>query len=801
MNSTQISHIAVGVLISVFILSSSRIQAQTGSVQGTIYDENKEFINYANIILLTQDSVFVDGGLTDEQGGYFIRANQGEYILQVRALGFKNIFQNIKISNQLIDQDIYMQNNDIRLKEIVVNSKTPFVKREADRLIFDASNIAKGSNDVLDILKNVPGLVVTNDDIKILGQEGLKILINEKEQKISGRDLFALLKSLQAEQIDKIEIITAPPSKFDAEGSAGILNIKLKKAKVDYISTVLNYAYSYDKYHMNEFNANFIYNKNQINASFNANGAIGKTQYEEKNREEYIGFNRGNISKALNKSKVYNLRGNIDYQLNKDITIGILAVYSNQNNKNNLSGESTFYPISQSDPDSILLSKNPYINDVYTYRTNVYSNIKIDSLGKNIYFDIDLLGSRYNSKRLFTSKTYNSEMSYIGGDYHFNNDNKRKIESVSSSLDFVLPFKNYTLNVGAKISLTETRNEIYYYNQSSLEDQDNNFSYKENIYALYADFSKKINKKITLKSGLRLEHTYTKGQNMDLISNDTQQEYTKNNYTRIFPSLYLGYKLNLEHQFNLSFSSRISRPSFRNINPFVLYTNKYSTVSGNPDLKPSYTYKLNLGYTLKGYFNLDAYYSFQDDVYTQIQKTDTLNRTINTFWDNALRTNTVGVNNSYFFNKYNWMQVFFIHGINYEKSYSNSKYTLSRRNNFQYIASLNASFYFNKKKTITSWFNISYSSAERLATTDLKNTYNLNLGAQYGLLENKLKFLLSFNNIISSNIKGNVNSNDFKMYFNNKYNYPTIKLAVVYILGAKLTSKKYRNSDTQDRME
>lgn len=801
MNTVTINHFIIGAFISVFMLWTSQIQAQIGSLKGTVYDEKQQIISFASVMLLTPDSVFVDGGLSDKQGEYVIKAMFGDYILKTKYLGYMDTFQIVKISTEVMNQDVHMLNSDMKLNEIIVSSRTPLVKREADRLIFDAKGIAAGSNDALDILKNVPGLLVTNEEIKMLGQgEGLKILINEKEQKISGKDLLVLLKSFQAEQIDRVEVITAPPSKFDAEGSVGILNIKLKKAKIDYIGTVLNYASSYDKFIVNESNTNFVYNKNQINVLLNASGSIGKAQYKETNREEYINFKRDNVSKALNRNKGYNLRGNIDYQINKNVAIGALVTYSKQNNKNNLDGESVFYPIIESSLDSILLSKNPYTNNSDMYRTNIYSTIKLDSLGKRIFFDIDLLGSRYDSKRFFTSETYNPEMNYIGGDYYFNNDNDRKIKAESSSFDIVLPFKSYSLNFGAKISLTETRNEIYYYNQSLLDDQNNYFLYRENIYALYADFSKNINKKISLKSGLRLEHTYTKGLDIGLTSSDGEEEYTKKNYTRVFPSLYFGYKPSQDHQFNLSVSSRISRPSFRNINPFTLYTNKYSTVSGNPDLKPSYTYKLNIGYTLKGFFNLDVYYSYKDNGYTQIQRTDTLNRTINTFWDNVLKTNAFGINNSYLFNKSSWMQLFFIHGIIYEKSQSNSPYTISRNNNFQYIASINTSFYFNKKRTITSWFNLSYSSAERLATTNLKNTYNLNLGGQYGLLENKLKLSLSFNNIISSNVKGNINSNDFKMDFNNRYNYPTIKLAVVYILGAKLTGKRYQNSDTQDRM-
>lgn len=787
-------------VFSVLSLAFSQVYAQTGMLYGKITDKKGQIIEYANVLLLSNDSTFIEGTVVDGEGNYSIKIAPGKYLLHVRAMGFKDIFKKIDLPKEGLKLLFYMDTNIYVLNEIVVTSKSPLVKREADKIIFEASNIAPGSNDALDILKNMPGVVITNDEVKILGQKGVKILINDRELKMNTKEFLTLLKTYQAEQVDKIEVMTTPSSKFDAEGSAGILNIKLKKAKIDYISTVFNYAYNYDKYHINSASANFIYNKNRINISLNGYGTFGKSRYEETNQEEYDSYNRKSSSNSINNNQTYNLRGNIDYQINARATVGALAIYNKNNSNNKLNGKSGFYSKTEFKLDSLLLSENPYKSTNENYRIGIYSDIKVDTFGKKIHFDLDYLHTNHNSEKIFLSKTYDPFMNHIGGNYGFNNDNIQNINALTSSVDFILPFKGITLNLGAKISLAKTKNKIHYYNQPLLENQNDTFFFTENIYALYAEISKKFSHKLTFKSGLRVEHTYTLGLNKDMHTNSVKQNKSSDTYTRLFPVLYLGYKLHEDHLLNFSLSSRISRPSFRNINPFVLYTNKYSTVSGKSDLKPAYTYKVNLGYTFKGNFSIDGFYSYKVNGFTQVQKADVSNLTIHTFWDNVLNIHTIGINNSYLFNKINWMQMFLIHGINYETSKSSSKYTISTRSSLSYIAMINTSFFFNKEKTCTGWLNVSFNSPERLATTDLRSRYNLDIGGQYGLLDNKLKVALSCNSIISSHVKGNVNSNNFKMSFDNIYNYPTVKLSITYILGAKLSGKRYSNSEIQDRM-
>lgn len=773
--------------------------AQTASVYGTIRDKEKNTcINYANILVFSTDSVFIKGAITDAAGNYALDMEEGEYGIQVKALGFKNLFYTLRIPRQGLQQDFYMEMENVALGEVVVTGKEPLVKREADRLIFDAKQVAAGSHTALDLLKNVPGVMVVNGEIKILGQAGVKVLVNEKDQKLNGEELLTLLKSYQAEQVDKIEVIVTPPSQYDAEGNAGILHIRLKKARIDYMGSVWSYGYGYDKHHTNETNATFLYNRHKVNASVNAGGWWGKNRYKETNQEEHADYKRDNTSRSVSKPQNYNIRAALDYQLNKNIVVGVLGSYNRNETKSRLYGTSGFHTPTEAVFDSLLLSVNPGKTVTNNYWADLYSDIKLDTLGKTLHLDVDYTYSDYKAGKIFFSETYDPAMNPLGGEYGFNNDNTRTVRGVTSSLDFRLPINGFVFTLGTKLSFTETNNRLLYYNQPLLEDQNNDFSFKENIYAFYLDLNKRLTSKLSMQAGARVEHTYTKGTDRTGIASSAVQN--KDTYTRLFPAFYMGYTPTGNHQFNFSFSSRISRPSFRNINPFVLYTNKYSTVSGKPDLKPSYFYRLNAGYTFKGNLSLDLFYAYSADGITQVQKMDSANLVMQTFWDNVLKMHRVGVTNTYFFNAIPWLQVFLIQEVSYEKSLSDSFYTLPKRNTWTYVAMMNTSIFFNRPKTWTGWLNASFNSAEKLATVDLRPSYNLNIGTQYSLLDNNLKLSVSMNNLIASHVKGVVNSNDFNMLFDNTYYYPQIKFSVTYILGAKLSGKRMRKTEMQERL-
>lgn len=519
------------------------------------------------------------------------------------------------------------------------------------------------------------------------------------------------------------------------------------------------------------------------------------------NNQVYTVLNRYSNTHAVNDVKNFNLRATLGYRINDRLNMGIQGLYSSERPNRVLVGymETEYYQ-SKEIQDSVFYSTNKKNSSSDRYAVNYYVDLKIDSLGKTLKFDIDYLKSDFDSKEGFNSAGYDKGNTTIQGkEFMFRNNSSVYLTSLSSSLDALLPYEKFKLNFGTKVTLTETSNKIKYSNHSFLNNQNDDFKYNENIFAAYGDYEVPINKILNMKLGLRVEYTWTEGVTQKAIDSDASQ---KEDYFRLFPTFFLGLRPSKNHAFNLSLSSRITRPGFRNVNPFVLYINEFSTSSGKPDLKPQTIQKINLGYTFKGRLSFDLFYANSKNVFSQVTNMDSVSLISETQWDNVMTNHDYGINSSYFFNNINWLEVFLIQGVYYKKSISNSEYTKSDVDGITYILSMNNRFFINKKRTVIGSLSGYFSSKEYSASTIVNPSYNLNVGLQYSLLNNKLRLGFNIDNLVTSKVRGMVNSNGMKMNFNNSYSYRTYSLSLSYNWGALLSAKsrKYSSSEIQERL-
>ena len=372
-------------------------------------------------------------------------------------------------------------------------------------------------------------------------------------------------------------------------------------------------------------------------------------------------------------------------------------------------------------------------------------------------WDVDYLRDNRDENMGFLSKTLLPDGTEIPGtNFDYNYLQHRKVDVVSSALDFILPFEKYKITAGAKVSFTNTRNGINYDTSDPTLVQDDYFRYKEQIYALYADYSREFSERFSMQLGLRMEHTRTTG-----ISEAKDTE-DKHDYTRLFPTVYLLYSPTDGHALNFSFSNRISRPSQNMVNPFPFYQNKYTYACGREDLKPSYTYNAELGYTLKNNFNVSAYYSYSDDVFFQVVDLDAETNVTSFLWENFMQTHAFGLNNSYTF-RTKWLQAYAQHGVSYRRTTSSAATTSPEEKGWAYDASLRNTFFFNEKKTLLATLSGSYSSRQYQGIYLMSPTYSVSAGMLYRLLDNKLNLSLNVNNLFVSHSKLETMSNGLKI--------------------------------------
>ena len=776
------------------------LSAQTYRLSGCVQDENRQPVEVANVLLKqAKDSAYITGMLTDTQGCFSFDQPLGEYLLHITLIGSEDLYVPVVLRGNKNVGELTLKSSSALLDEVTVTAARPVIKRLVDRVVFDAHNtIVSAGGSALDLLREVPGLQVGQNSIGIIGKGGIRVYINDRETKLSGDELIDYLRSYDASQILKVEVITTPPSKYDAAGNAGIINIRLKSRPKDYVGGTASASYSAgekDNYGYGGVSLNL--SKGRVSSFLNGGTTQGNYETREKNYRYFPQNTWNSRADYTNYMNSFYLQGGVDVSLERDWSAGMQAIYNHSAPKpGNALSWTEVYDASTAVLDSLLYSNSDKDTGSDRLNLNFHTDKVWDDKGKKMTWDVDYLRDNRDENMGFLSKTLLPDGTEIPGtNFDYNYLQHRKVDVVSSALDFILPFEKYKITAGAKVSFTNTRNGINYDTSDPTLVQDDYFRYKEQIYALYADYSREYSERFSMQLGLRMEHTRTTG-----ISEAKDTE-DKHDYTRLFPTVYLLYSPTDGHALNFSFSNRISRPSQNMVNPFPFYQNKYTYACGREDLKPSYTYNAELGYTLKNNFNVSAYYSYSDDVFFQVVDLDAETNVTSFLWENFMQTHAFGLNNSYTF-RTKWLQAYAQHGVSYRRTTSSAVTTSPEEKGWAYDASLRNTFFFNEKKTLLATLSGSYSSRQYQGIYLMSPTYSVSAGMLYRLLDNKLNLSLNVNNLFVSHSKLETMSNGLKIIADNQFSFTSFRIGVSYTFGGDIRSKGQRNSneDIQRRL-
>lgn len=786
--------------IAILASMATLLSAQTYRISGCVQDENRQPIEVANVLLKqAKDSTYITGMLTDTQGCFSFDQPRGEYLLHITLIGNEDLYLPVVLHEDKNVGELTLKPSSALLDEVTVTAARPVIKRMVDRVVFDAHNtVASAGGNALDLLREVPGLRVGQNSIDIIGKGGIKVYINDRETKLSGDELIDYLRSYDASQILKVEVITTPPSKYDAAGNAGIINIRLKSRPKDYVGGTASASYNAgDKDHYGYGGVSLNLSRGRVSSFLNGGTTQGGYETREKNYRYFPQSTWNSRTDYTNHMNSFYLQGGVDVSLQRDWSVGMQAIYNRRAPKtNNALSWSEVYSTSATVPDSLLYSNSDKDSDSDRLNLNFHTDKSWGDKGKKMTWDVDYLRDNRDEEMGFLSKTLLPDGTELPGtNFDYSYLQHRKVDVFSSALDFTLPFEKYKITAGAKASFTNTRNGIKYDTSDPTLVQDDYFRYKEQIYALYADYSREFSERFSMQLGLRLEHTRTTG-----ISEAKNTE-DKHDYTRLFPTLYLLYSPAGGHALNFSFSNRISRPSQNMVNPFPFYQNKYTYGCGREDLKPSYTYNAELGYTLKNNFNVSAYYSYSDDVFFQVVNLDAETNVTSFLWENFMQTHAFGINNSYTF-RTKWLQAYAQHSVSYSRTTSNAATTSPEEEGWAYNASLRNTFFFNKKKTFLATLSGSYSSRQYQGVYLISPTYSVSAGLLYRLLDNKLSLSLNVNDLFVSSSKLEAISNGLKIVADNQFTFTTFRIGVSYTFGGDIRSKGQRNSnaDIQRRL-
>lgn len=510
--------------------------------------------------------------------------------------------------------------DSIATKDIdaVVLKKQVF-KKQADRFVYDvaASPIAKG-NTAFSLLKETPMVSSTDDKtLKIVGKNNAVIFINGRKSNMNAEALTEMLKNTPAENIQKIEVITVPGSEFQVESSEGIINVVLKKRASDGLNGSMRMSNSTDYYNSTGAGLTLNYRKGKlgINTNINTSENIRVQYYELYNGNLADQVSTSSVGKIIDPNK--NLGGyfNIDYELNDKSNLALQynswanRSYNSQALLTNTSQNAAQTDITQTDASDNARSYNNSLNLNY--------ELKTDSLGSKINLNVAYL----NFKR-FANSQNDTYLLTNGDDQNLLGSIRQNTPQVINNLgflgDYVKNFKkDFSLSAGISYNYTETDNNLTL--ENFVDDQyvtnpnlSKHFVYAENILGGYLTLSKAFSENFSVKGGLRYEYTNSKG---EILNDHTKVDRTYDNW---LPYANISYTFHKDHNLSYSFSSRVRRPSFWEINPARNYVTSTNYTQNNPFVKASPVYNQELNYLFKNAYYLNVSYSQTNDNIAQV---------------------------------------------------------------------------------------------------------------------------------------------------------------------------------------
>ena len=724
-------------------------------------------LDYATITILSQkDSSLITGGITDEKGMFTIETKMGKYFAQIDFLAFQTkTIERIPLGKGQLLADlgtISLDADSHTLGEIEVRAEKSQMQMSLDKRVFNVGkDLANTGASAEDILDNVPSVSVdVEGNVSLRGSGNVRILIDGKPSGLVGSDSGSGLRSLPSNLIDKVEVVTNPSARYEAEGSTGIINIVLKKDKKKGVNGSFDVTTGAPANYGVGVNMNF--RREKVNffvnygLSYRKNNGGGST-YQERVTDDAIliqdqlrDHDRGGWANSI--------RFGTDYYINKYNTLTGSFLYR-KNNEDNLSN--ILYK------DFIGSSDFNDLQEVTTRTDNELEDEKAIQYSLNYKKTFDKKGQELTANFQFEEDSETESSDYVEQYFDRNNAPLNRADLLQESnnaesekqyllqIDYVNPIgKDGKFELGLRSSIRDIRND---YEVNEFDDNvwqplldfrgsplSNNFKYDEDIHALYAIFGDKKGK-FSYQFGLRGEYSQVV---TELVETN---ELNDRNYFNLFPSAFLNYEFSEQDAIQLSYSRRIQRPRFWYLNPFFTFSDARNQRTGNPNLDPELTHSIEMGhikYFDKGTITSSAYYRYSEgtiarSIRTVLNDQQTLSRP-----ENLKDEHAYGLEFTISYNPYKWWRLnsdlnFFraiTDGTNVQEGLTADTYTMRGR--------LTSRMTVAKKTDVQ--LRVSYRAPRVTTQGRSKAITSLDLSANRDVLRGKGTLTLSIRDIFNS---------------------------------------------------
>ena len=625
-------------------LSAARLCPSTGRV----VDEQGNAVEYATVVLL-KGSEQVAGRTTDAQGRFELKAAPGNYTLQIQFLGFDPIKKAVRVELDNDLGDFVMRSSATDIEGVVV--KAQLVRREADRFVVDVANApAAIGKDGIELLERAPGVWIDGEKISINGKSGSKVYINDRELRMEPEQLLTYLRSLRAEEIQKIEVVPTTGADYDADSAGGIIRITLKKRRENGIDGSVSFNTSQAEI-VNKYNPSANINIHSGRTDFYASawGSFGgdKTTTDEQTRYDAADKALNAHSEMKGRNRSFGASAGTVFEINPQHSVGAEFEYWR-----NRDGEPNDSYTDFRDGGTVTRTDSYF--DKLDRRNNYSATFnyiwKIDTLGSTLKLLADYT-RRENDTRNDTPSRITAPGGVLDSVYRDNSASLYNITTATLALE-----KNFSprwsLKAGAKYTYNDMHNNaLYEYRKGDAwlrnEQQSFTIDYTENIAAAYGIVSAKLGD-WSLVAGLRGEYTHTTGKGVG------------QDYFSLFPNANVSYSFSREKGWSLiaQYARTIERPRFWSLNPQRMQISDYTYQTGNPSLDPAFRHDVSLTLVMAHKYTLTGGVQLIDDEIQQTMRADPENPDLlQLAWINYDRTKNYYVSVNLPFQPAKWWQL------------------------------------------------------------------------------------------------------------------------------------------------
>jgi iron complex outermembrane recepter protein len=511
------------------------------------------------------------------------------------------------------------------LATVTVTGKRPLIEQKIDRTVVNVeAMVSNAGTTALDVLENAPGVSVDKDgNISLKGKQGVIVLVDGRPTQLSAADLANMLRNMNSNQMDQVEIMTNPPAKYDASGTSGIINIKTKKIITAGTNGSATVTYMQGKYpRINEgFTLNHRNNKVNVftNLSHSYRNTFGDMFIQrnifDNNGEVDNFFDQVNRKRSIGNN--YNGKLGMDYFVSKKTTLGVVLNGSyapSEVNGRNITR--IFTPAKEL--ERITNASVDNIQKWNSFNSNFNFRTLLDKKGKEITADFDYTKYASDVDQFMVNSYTDASGNVLAKADTLMGSLPQDIKVYSGRVDYIHPLKKGArFEAGLKSSIVTTDNNAGYdsiQNGIIVHDfgRSNHFVYDENVNAAYASLSTPLTKKLSTQLGLRMENTNAKGKQLT-----TGENFTRH-YTQLFPTAYFQYKLNTRNMLMVNYGRRVRRPNYQSLNPFIRFIDRYTYSTGNPNLAPQVSDNIEITHSWRNMITTTLNYSYTADIFDEV---------------------------------------------------------------------------------------------------------------------------------------------------------------------------------------